>query len=94
MKLERPTRKAIILTWVTLVVFHFMVLGSAYLNLHGFNTPFIVGLAVVQMVLILLFFMEIRWSDKLIWAAAGAGFFWLLISWTLTMSDYLMRQWH
>lgn len=94
MKLERPTTKIFIFTWLALVVMHFMILGSAYLNLHWFNTPFILVLAVVQMFLVMLFFMEIRWSSKIIWLAAAAGFFWLAVQWTLTMSDYLMRQWH
>lgn len=94
MKTDRPTRKIFVLTWLALVVFHFMILGSAYLNMKWFNTPFILVLAVVQMFLILLFFMEIRWSSKIVWLAAAAGFFWVTIQWTLTLSDYLMRQWH
>ncbi|HEX9048674.1 MAG TPA: cytochrome C oxidase subunit IV family protein [Verrucomicrobiae bacterium] len=94
MKLERPTKKLLLLTWLTLVVFHFTILGSAYLNLHWFNTAFIVVLALVQMMLVLLYFMEVRWNGELIWIFAATGFFWLSIAWTLTLSDYLTRQWH
>jgi len=94
MKSNHPTRKLFVLVWLALVVMHFMILGSAYLNLGFANTPIIFVLAVVQMLLILAYFMEVRYSAKLIWVTAGAGFFWLAIQWTLTMSDYLMRQWH
>ncbi|HXE43294.1 MAG TPA: cytochrome C oxidase subunit IV family protein [Candidatus Baltobacteraceae bacterium] len=94
MKSNHPTKKAFVLIWLALVVMHFMILGSAYLNLGFINTPLILVLAVVQMLLILAYFMEVRYSAKLIWVAAAAGFFWLLIQWTLTFSDYLMRQWH
>lgn len=91
---NRPTKKCLVSIWLTLVVFHFTILCSSYLNLHGFNTPFVVILAMTQMILVILYFMEVRWTTKLIWLFVCAGFFWLLIQWTLTFSDYLMRQWH
>ncbi|HEY3932731.1 MAG TPA: cytochrome C oxidase subunit IV family protein [Verrucomicrobiae bacterium] len=94
MNLQRPTQKKFTLTWLALVIFHFTILGSAYLNLGIFNTLIIAALAIVQMILIILFFMEVRWSAKLIWIFAAAGFFWLCILFTLTASDYLTRQWH
>jgi caa(3)-type oxidase subunit IV len=94
MNSKNPSKKLLAITWMVLVVLHFTILGSAYLNLKFFNTPFIVALAIFQMVLIILFFMEVRWNKKLIWIFAAAGFFWLTIQFTLTMSDYLMRQWH
>jgi len=92
--MNRPTKKIFVLTWLALVVMHFTILGSAYLDLKSFGTPIILVLAVVQMFLILLYFMEVRYTARLVWIFAGAGFFWLLIQWTLTLSDYLMRQWH
>ncbi len=94
MKSHHPTKKLFVFVWLALVMMHFMILGSAYLNLGFVNTPLILVLAVVQMLLILAYFMEARYSAKLIWIAAAAGFFWLLIQWILTLSDYLMRQWH
>jgi len=94
MNVIRPTRKLFVTTWLALVVMHFTILGSAYLNLGWANTPIILVLAVVQMILILLFFMEARWSTQLIWVTAAAGFFWLMLQWTLTFSDYLERSWH
>jgi cytochrome c oxidase subunit 4 len=94
MNSKNPSKKLLAITWMVLVVLHFTILGSAYLNLKWLNTPIIVSLALFQMILIILFFMEVRWNKKLIWIFAAAGFFWLLIQFTLTMSDYLMRQWH
>ena len=37
--------------------------------------------------------MHVRWSTRLTWVVAGAGFFWLLILFTLTMADYMSRGW-
>jgi cytochrome c oxidase subunit 4 len=94
MNSRRPTKKMFALTWLALVVFHFTILGSAYLNLKFLSTPLMLALAIFQMILIIMFFMEVRWNSKLVWILAAAGFFWLLIQWTLTASDYLTRQWH
>jgi cytochrome c oxidase subunit 4 len=94
MKPLHPTRKLFTITWLVLVVMHFVILGSAYLNLGFVNTPFMLTLAVVQMILIILIFMEVRYSRKVIWMFAAAGFFWLLILFTLVASDYLTRGWH
>jgi len=94
MNSPHPTRKLFALIWLLLVVMHFVILGSAYLNWGWLNTPFMLVFAVIQMVLILLVFMEARYHPKVIWLFAAAGFFWLLILFTLTGSDYLTRGWH
>ena len=91
---KHPTKKVFAVIWLVLVVMHFTILGSAYLDLKWFNTPFIVTLAIIQMVLVILFFMEVRYTARLVWLFATAGFFWLAIMFTLTMSDYLSRGWH
>jgi cytochrome c oxidase subunit 4 len=94
MNSKNPSKKSFAITWVVLVAMHFTILGSAYLNLGLANTPIILTLAVIQMILIILFFMEVRHSAKLIWIFASAGFFWLLIMFTLVAGDSLTRQWH
>ena len=37
--------------------------------------------------------MHVRWSTRLTWVVAMAGFFWLLILFGIGMSDYLTRGW-
>jgi caa(3)-type oxidase subunit IV len=93
MKTNHPSAKIFALTWILLVVMHFTILGIAY-YLKFFDTPLIAALVFIQMMLIILFFMEVRYTMKLIWMFAAAGFFWLLIQLTLVASDYLTRQWH
>jgi cytochrome c oxidase subunit 4 len=89
-----PSPKTAAQTWFALVVMHFLILGSAYLNLNGFNTPLLMTLALVQMVLVILYFMEARCASPLVWLFVTAGFFWFGILVTLTLSDYLTRAWH
>jgi cytochrome c oxidase subunit 4 len=48
-------------------------------------------IASVKAVLIILYFMHVRYSTRLTWVFAGASFLWLGILLALTMSDYVSR---
>jgi caa(3)-type oxidase subunit IV len=93
MNTKHPSKKLFALTWITLVVLHFAILGIAY-YLKFFDTPLVAALVFVQMMLVILIFMEVRYTARLIWLFVAAGFFWLLIQFTLVAGDYLTRQWH
>ena len=51
------------------------------------------GIAMTKAVLVILFFMHVRWSTRLTWVVVASGFFWLLILFGLTMMDYMTRGW-
>ncbi len=51
------------------------------------------AIACTKATLVILFFMHARWSTRLTWVVIGSGFFWLLILFTLGMSDYMSRGW-
>ena len=57
----------------------------------GANTLVALGIAVFKMTCVMLFFMHVYWSPKLIWLAAVGSFFWLAIMFAFTMQDYLTR---
>lgn len=58
----------------------------------GANTLVALLIAFTKMTCVVLFFMHVRWSSKLIWLSAVAGFFWLAIMFAYTMQDYLTRS--
>ena len=58
----------------------------------GANTLVALLIAFTKMTCVMLFFMHVRWSPKLIWLAAVAAFFWLAIMFAYTMQDYLTRN--
>ena len=60
---------------------------------HGANTVVALTIAVAKATLVVLYFMHVRYSARLIWVVVVAGFFWLGILFVLTMSDYLSRDW-
>jgi cytochrome c oxidase subunit 4 len=50
-------------------------------------------IAVTKMMLVLLFFMHVRYSSRLIWVIVASMFFWLLILLLITLTDYTSRNW-
>jgi len=84
-------KKTYVFVWATLLVLLFATLGLAALNLHPFNAIIAMIIAVAKMVLIILFFMHVRYSSRLVWLFAAAGFVWLAILILLTLNDYLTR---
>lgn len=58
----------------------------------GANTLVALLIAFTKMTCVMLFFMHVRWSPRLIWMAAVASFFWLAIMFAFTMGDYFTRS--
>jgi len=58
---------------------------------HGANTLVALVIAFTKMSCVMLFFMHVRWSPRLIWLSAVAAFFWLAIMFSFTMQDYFTR---
>lgn len=58
----------------------------------GANTLVALLIAFTKMTFVVLFFMHVRWSSKLIWLSAAAGLFWLAIMFAFTMQDYITRS--
>ncbi len=57
----------------------------------GANTLVALVIAFTKMIFVMLFFMHVYWSPKLIWLAAIASFFWMAIMFAYTMQDYVTR---
>lgn len=79
-----------VLLVITVVVANFDTndIGMPWLNV-------IVALAVAatKAVLIVLFFMHVKYSSKLVWIFASAAYFFLLIMFGMVYADYLSRPW-
>ena len=86
-----PTRKIYLVIWGTLMALLFLTWGVSRLNLGPFNLVAALGIAIAKMVLVILFFMHVRYSSRVTWVFAAAGFIWFLIMLDLTLSDYLTR---
>jgi cytochrome c oxidase subunit 4 len=68
-----------------------LTIGMAFINLGELNLVVAVTIAVVKAVLVVLYFMHVRYSSRVTWVVASAAVFWLTILFALTMSDFLSR---
>ncbi len=80
------------LVFLALLVLTGLTTAIAFLDLGGsINTMVAPAIAVGKALLVILYFMHVRYSDRLTWVFAAAGFFWLLILVGGTMDDVLTR---
>ena len=82
-----------------LVIFGALIVGTiltvvvAKFDLGPFNNIVMLTVAVTKALLVVLYFMHVRWSSRLTWVVAASGFLWLIIMFVLTMQDYMTRGW-
>ena len=58
-----------------------------------FNTIVALTIATVKATLVVLYFMHVRYSSRLVWVIVAAALFWMAILFALTFSDYQTRGW-
>lgn len=81
------------LIFFALIALTGITVWMAFLDLGPMNTVAALSIACVKGLMVVLWFMRVRYSSRLTWVFAGAGFFWLVILIGLTMSDFVSRGW-
>ncbi len=76
---------------IILFILMSMTIAVAYIDLGKFNIYIALTIAVIKALLVVMYFMHVKYNTKLTWIFAGAGFLWLIIMFALTMSDYVTR---
>jgi cytochrome c oxidase subunit 4 len=79
--------------FATLLVLTTITIGVAFINLGPFNFPVAISIAIIKATLVILYFMHLKYSSRLTKLVVGTGFFFLLVLFTLTLTDYLSRGW-
>jgi cytochrome c oxidase subunit IV len=80
-----------IAVFVALNLLLFATVGAAYLPLGDWHFVIAMALATVKAVLIVLYFMHVKYSHRLTAIICAASFLWLGIMVALTLTDYLSR---
>src|SRR6267142_2250639 len=85
---------------VYVTIFLVLLAGTSLTVLAAFqdfpgplNAVVALTIAVVKATLVVLYFMHVRYSSRLIWLVIAAALFWLAIMFALTISDYSTRSW-
>ena len=90
---------------VYLTIFGVLLVGTAltvWAAFHDFtfhagsvtvqlNTVIALAIATTKATFVVLYFMHMRYSSRLVWVIVAAALFWLAILFSLTLSDYWSR---
>ena len=86
--------KVYLSVFAALLGFTALTTGIAFVDLGRIgNISVALTIAVIKAVLVMLYFMHLRYSSHLTIVFASAGVFWLGIMLVLTLSDYVSRGW-
>jgi cytochrome c oxidase subunit IV len=66
---------------------------ASFIDLGPFNPIIALAIACTKAVLVVLFFMHVKYSSKLTKLTVGAGFFTFLVLIGMTLADYFTRAW-
>jgi cytochrome c oxidase subunit 4 len=79
--------------FLALMVGTALTIAVAFVDLGAMNNVVMLTIAMTKALLVILFFMHVRWGTRLTWVVVASGFFWLLILFSVTMVDFLTRGW-
>jgi cytochrome c oxidase subunit IV len=79
--------------FAALIVGTLLTYAAARVDMGALNNVVMLTIAVTKALLVILFFMHVRWGSRLTWVVVASGFFWLLILFSETMVDFLTRGW-
>lgn len=74
-----------------LMLFTALTVGAAFTDLGILNFPVAIAIAITKATLVILFFMHGKYASKLTQLFIGSSFFFLIILFGLTLTDYLSR---
>ena len=83
--------KTYIVVSVLLGVLLVLTVAASRLDLGVANVPIALAIAFAKAILILLFFMHVRYGSALLKLFAAGGFFWLLILLAFVLADLQAR---
>jgi cytochrome c oxidase subunit IV len=77
--------------WIALLILLAATVAVSYVQLGFLNIIATIAIAAIKAVIIIMYFMHVRYSPRLVWVFVGAGFFWLSILFALALGDYYTR---
>ena len=85
---------------IYVTIFLVLLVGTALTVVAAFqdfpwqlNTIVAMTIAITKATFVVLYFMHVRYSARLVWVIVASALFWLVIMFALTFSDYWTRGW-
>ncbi|HYL77993.1 MAG TPA: cytochrome C oxidase subunit IV family protein [Bryobacteraceae bacterium] len=88
-----PSVRTYVIIWAILTLMTFVTYKVAQIELHEWNIVVALLIAFFKMMLVILFFMNVKAESPLTKLFAGAGFFWMILLLGQTLIDYISRAW-
>jgi cytochrome c oxidase subunit 4 len=70
-----------------------LTVWASFVDLGLWNPVIALAIATTKAMLVVLYFMHVRYSSKLTMLTIGAGIFMFLVLISLTLADYISRAW-
>lgn len=86
-------KKTYFAVWAALLVGTALTVLVAFFNLGPLNPISALAIATLKAMLVVLYFMHVKYSTRLTKVVVISGAFWLVILIALTLGDYLTRLW-
>jgi cytochrome c oxidase subunit 4 len=80
-----------IAVFIALMVLTIVTVAASRVDLGVFNTPVALGIAVAKAILVILFFMHVKYGPRLIGLFVAGAFLWLSHLIAGTAADYISR---
>jgi cytochrome c oxidase subunit 4 len=85
---------------IYVTIFLVLLLGTGLTVVAAFvdfpwqlNTIVAMTIAITKATFVVLFFMHVRYSARLVWVIIGAALFWMAILFAFTLADFYTRHW-
>ena len=81
------------MVFATLIAFTGITVAAASVDLGLLNPVIALGIACFKAVIVILFFMHVKYSSRLVKMTVASGFFMFLVLISMTLTDYISRAW-
>ena len=88
-----PSVRTYVIIWAILTFMTFATFYIAQIDLGPWNILVALCIAFFKMMLVILFFMNVKAESPLTKLFAGAGFFWMILLLGQFLVDYATRNW-
>src|SRR5947208_1062378 len=91
---QKPSSRVVyLIIFGSLLVLTGLTVWVAYQPLGGWHTPIALTIAVTKTTLVVLFFMHVLHSTRLVSVVIFSAVFMFALLWSLTLIDYYTRGW-
>jgi len=79
--------------FITLLIFTGLTVAASFVEMGVFNPIVALAIGCIKAVIVVLFFMHVKYSSKLTKLTVFAGIFTFLVLIGMTLADYFSRAW-